>query len=197
MEIFLSYEKLKDKLLDIKVEKHRALLCTIYAGMARVGEVTVGRYKKTSPLMGTDILSFENRIELHIMSEKGDRPRKVPIFRNRESWLCNVIEAWRERVGQGPLFPYSTQWAQVVFKRWFPNIHSNRGGNPDGSKHTIHWLRGWRYSHYLRGEVTGAKVNSKVASLLGGWVSSAVPEKIYDLTKIDDHMEELENKKEV
>lgn len=189
----MPYTNLKDHLLSISSTRDRALLCLIYASMSRVGEITRGRYRKTSALMGANVLSFENRIEVHVKSEKGGNMRKVPIFRNRESWLADIIESWRERVGQGPLFPYSTQWAQLIFKKWFPDIFSNRGGDPDGSKHTIHWLRGWRYSHYRRGEVTGSKVESKVASLLGGWVSSAVPERFYDMTKIDDHMEELEN----
>ena len=193
----ISYSELKNHLLSISVARDRALLCLIYASMSRVGEITYGRYTKTRPFAGADIHSFENRIELYVKGEKGGTFRKVPVFRNREQWLVTIIENWRDRIGDGPLFPFSTQWAQVVFKRWFPDIFSNRGGNPDGSKHTIHWLRGWRYSHYRRGEVTGSKVESKVASLLGGWVSSAVPERFYDLTKIDDHMEELENVKAV
>lgn len=196
MSELITYDHLKDHLLSIGDQQHKALLCTIYAGMARVGEIVHGRYTKTKPLQAEDIKSYPNRIELFIKSEKGDRPRKVPIFRNREGWLCDVIEDWCKHIGSGPLFSFSTRWAERIFKQYFPDIIAKRGGNVDGSKHTIHWLRGWRFSHYRRGNVTGKAVESKVAALLGGWVSSAVPEKFYDFTKIDDFMGVLENEGE-
>ena len=196
MQELMPYHELKKRLLAIPDRKHQALLCTIYAAMARVGEIVRGRYTPTQPLQAQAIKSFANKIEIHVHSEKTDIPRKVPIFRNREQWLAATIEGHAKAVGQGPLFPYSTRWAENVFSRWFPEFKSRRTGNVDGSKHTIHWLRGWRYSHYRRGDVTGRPVESKVASLLGGWVSSATPERYYDFTKIEDFEVELENEPE-
>lgn len=193
MTELISYEELKNHLLSISDEEHKALLCTIYAGMARVGEIMVGRTSRTRPLYCKDVVSFDNRMVLFIRTGKTGKPRKVPIFRNREQWLCTIIEKWRDHIGQGALFPYSTRWAMRIFKKWFPDITSNRTGDVDGSKHTIHWLRGWRYSHYKRGDITGKPVDSKVATFIGGWVSSAVPEKYYDFTQIDDYLDELEN----
>lgn len=189
----IDYVDLKNQLLSISDVRDRAFLCTVYAAMARVGEVTRGRYRKTRAMIGKEITSFPNKIEIYVKSEKNFRPRKIPIFRNRESWLCDNIEGWRDRIGQGALFPYSTRWGETVFSKWFPDIHSNRGGDINATKHTIHWLRAWRYSHYRRGEITGSKVESKIVALMGGWVSTDIPERCYDLTKIDDHMEELEN----
>lgn len=193
MTELITYKELQEQLLSVGDFQHKALLCTIYAGMARVGEIVKGRYTKTKALQSNAIKSFDNRIELFIKTEKGDKPRKVPIFRNREQWLCDVIEGWQANI-TGPLFPYSTRWAEKVFREYFPDIISKRTGNVDGSKHTIHWLRGWRYSHYRRGDVTGRAVDSKIVSLMGGWKSSAVPERFYDFTKIDDYHEELENR---
>jgi hypothetical protein len=193
MNELMSYGSLKDRLLGIQDSKHRALFCTIYGCMARVGEVVRGRYKKTSPLKGSAVLSFEDKIEIHLRSEKTDIPRKVPIFRNREDWLADIIESCARDSGDGFMFDRSTRWAEMVFNKYFPEFQGNRSGNADGSKHTIHWLRGWRYSHYRRGSVTGKPVDSKVASLLGGWVSSATPERCYDFTKIDDFEEVLRN----
>ncbi len=192
MSELMSYNHLRDHLLSISHGRDRALLCVIYACMARVGEVVRGRYKHTRPLHSDDVKVLPNKIELYIKSEKGDRPRKVPVFRNRESWLIDVITNWIE-LNPGLLFDISTRRAEQIFSKWFPEIAGNRGGDVDGSKHTVHWLRGWRYSHYRRGSVTGKPVESKVASLLGGWISSAVPEKYYDLTKIEDYEDDLEN----
>jgi len=193
MNEIMSYNDLKNHLLSISSERDRAMLCLIYAGMARVGEILRGRYTPTKAMACTDIKEFDNRIELFISTEKTRRPRKVPIFKNRESWLTSIIVDWWKKTGSGPLFDYSTRTGENVFKKWFPEIFSNRGGDFEGGKHTIHWLRGWRYTHYRRGSVTGKRVESKVASLLGGWVSSTIPERFYDFTGIEDFEEELEN----
>jgi len=211
----ISYIDLKNHLLSISNREMRALFCTIYAAMAREGEVVKPRYGNNKPLQAEDIKPFDNRIEITIHTEKSKRVknfdkfgrkletprvisvaprlRVVPIYRNREKWLIDIIEDWCEYKQTGPLFDYSTRWAEYKFKEWFPDIVSNRGFDKSGSSHTIHWLRAWRYSHYRRGSITGEVVDSKLASMLGGWASSAVPEACYDFTKIEDFHSVLEN----
>ena len=212
----ISYIDLKNHLLSISDRKMRALFCTIYASMAREGEVVRPRYGKNKPLQAEDIQQVGDRkLTITIRSEKSKRIKKrdkfgnllakprvisvaptlrvVPIYKNRESWLTDIIEDWCIEKQTGPLFDYSTRWAEYQFKKWFPDIVSNRGFDKSGSSHTIHWLRAWRYSHYRRGSITGEVVDSKLASMLGGWASSAVPEACYDFTKIEDFHSVLEN----
>ena len=204
--VLMAYNDLKNHLLSISDAEKRALFCLIYAAMAREGEIVRGRYNNSKPLQAEDVVSFPNKIDLVVRSEKARRinkhgrevgvgkpVRKIPLFRNREAWLVDVIEGWVKVVGSGPLFDYSTRTVERYFKDWFPDIVSSRGGAVDGVSHTVHWLRGWRYSHYRRGDVTGKRVDSKVVSLLGGWVNSSVPERYYDFTQIEDFEGELEN----
>ena len=213
--VLMAYEDLKNHLLSIGDREMRAMFCLIYAAMAREGEIVRARYGHNKPLEAEDIVPFANRIQITVRSEKTRRIKRtdkfgrrlekpqvtrvapalriVPIYRNREKWLVDIIEDWCKHKDTGPLFDYSTRWAEYQFRKWFPDIVSSRGFDKDGSSHTIHWLRGWRYSHYRRGNVTGKIVDSKIVSMLGGWVSSAVPEKCYDFTKIEDFYGELEN----
>ena len=206
MDELISYQDLKNHLLSISNTEKRALFCLIYAAMAREGEIVRGRYNKSKPLQAEDIVSFPNKINILVHSAKTKRLNKygkvvsvgkpvrvVPIFRNREAWLVDILEDVVERVGTWPLFNYCTATVENYFKEWFPDIVSSRGGDVDGSAHTVHWLRGWRYSHYRRGNITGAPVESKVVALLGGWVNSSVPERYYDFTKIEDFEDLLEN----
>jgi len=208
MDELISYQDLKNYLLSISDRESRALFCLIYAAMAREGEIVRGRYNKSKPLQTEDIVSFPNKINIAVRSAKTKRLNKhgklvsvgkpvrvVPIFRNREAWLVDILEDAVERIGTGPMFNYCTATVENYFRKWFPDIVSSRGGNVDGSAHTVHWLRGWRYSHYRRGDVTGKRVESKVAALLGGWVNSSVPERYYDFTRIEDFEKELENEK--
>ncbi len=204
--VLMAYNELKNHLLSIGHTEKRALLCTIYGAMAREGEVVRGKYDHSKPLQAEDIVSFPNKINIVVRSAKTKRLNKhgkrvnvakpirvVPIFRNREAWLVDIIEGWAKQIKTGPLFDYSTRTVERYFKEYFPEISSSRGGDADGVAHTVHWLRGWRYSHYRRGSVTGKSVESKVASLLGGWVNSSVPERYYDFTRIEDFEGELEN----
>jgi len=198
MNELMTYEGLKSRLLGIPNKEHQALLCTIYACMARVGEIVRGRYTKTKAFSTEDGKLEKDMLILFVKTEKTQQPRKIKLFNNREAWLIEIIAEWARRKGEGEMFPYSTGWAEKIFKRYFPELKSNRGnkhssGDPNASKHTIHWLRAWRYTHYRRGEVTGKIVESKVASMMGGWVTSAVPEKFYDFSKIDDFEDELRN----
>lgn len=161
--------------------------------MARVGEIVRGRYIKTSSLKAEDLISHPDKLEIYIQTQKSNKtPKKIILFRNREAWLIDIIEAWAERVSTGELFPYSTVSAMKIFKRYFPEFTSSRA-EKGGSKHTIHWLRGWRYTHYRRGEVTGRKVEARVVAMIGGWATLATPERYYDFTKIEDFEEELRN----
>ena len=198
MQELITYDKLKEKLLSITNKRDQALLCTVYACMARVGEITRSRYKpKTKGLTVEELNSQDNKLEIILTTSKTKRPRKILLFRNRESWLIEVIENWALQVGTGELFPISTRWAEVIFSKYFDIKGKGSGdSSSNDSLHTIHWLRGWRYTHYKRGDVTGRIVESKIASLIGGWVSSATPDKYYDFTQIDDFEKFLENKEE-
>lgn len=194
MNELVSYEALKERLLTIPNEEHRALLCTIYACMARVGEIVNNRYTKEHGLLAGDGVVFPNKLVLKVKTEKTNRLRKVILFKNREAWLIEIIVNWATPIDEDlPLFPFSTSKAENIFKKYFPEFTAARGNLGGNSKHTIHWLRGWRYTHYRRGSITGKMVEGKVASLLGGWVSSATPERYYDFTEIEDHERELEN----
>jgi len=206
MDELISYQDLKNHLLSISNREKRALFCLIYAAMAREGEIVRGRYNNSKPLSAEDIVSFPNKINILVRSAKTKRLNKfgkvvnvgkpvrvVPIFRNREAWLVDILEDAVKRTESGPLFNYCTATVENYFKEWFPDIVSSRGGDVDGSAHTVHWLRGWRYTHYRRGDVTGKRVESKVAALMGGWVNSSVPERYYDFTQIEDFEKELEN----
>ena len=204
--VLMEYNKLKKHLVSITHIEKRALLCTIYGAMAREGEVVRGKYDHSKPIQAQDIVSFPNKIDIVVRSAKTKRINKhgkrvsvakpvrvVPIFRNREAWLIDIIEGWARQVETGPLFDYCTRTVENYFKEYFPDISSSRGDSVDGVAHTVHWLRGWRYTHYRRGNVTGRPVESKVASLLGGWVNSSVPERYYDFTQISDFENLLEN----
>jgi len=206
MSELISYPDLKDHLLSIGNVEKRALFCLIYGAMAREGEIVRGRYDKSPALQAEDIVSFKNKINIVVRSAKSKRLNKhgklvsvgkpvrvVPIFRNREAWLANIIEDAAKRTESGPIFNYCTTTVENYFKEFFPDIVSTRGGDRNGTAHTVHWLRGWRYSHYRRGDITGKPVDSKVAALLGGWINSSVPERYYDFTQIEDFEEELEN----
>jgi hypothetical protein len=194
MNEIMEYQELKERLQAIPNPQERALLCTIYACMARVSEIVGNSLTKRPGISTEDGAADDRKLILKIMTLKVNKPRKIPLFRNRESWLIDEIEEWAAGC-QGLMFPRVNRWkAQRIFKKHFPEFSSNRTGNKAGSKHTIHWLRGWRYTHYRRGNVTGKIVESRVAALLGGWVSSATPERYYDFTKIDDFEAELENK---
>ena len=193
MNEIMSYQELKERLLAIPNQQERALLCTIYACMARVSEIVGNTLTKRPGINTKDGEADEKRLILKIMTLKTNKPRKIILFRNRENWLIKQIENYAA-LGEGTMFPEINRWkAQRIFKKHFPEFSSNRTGNTAGSKHTIHWLRGWRYTHYRRGNITGKIVESRIAALLGGWVSSATPERYYDFTKIEDFEKELEN----
>lgn len=188
----ISYLDLKQRLLSIPIWEDQALLCSIYACMAREGEICIGRYKKTPGLLGRNIKDFYDKIEIELITEKTGKPRLIPLYKNREAWLIDIILKWRGN-NLDSLFPFSTRKAEYIFKRHFPELSASKYNGTNKSKHTIHWLRGWRYTHYRRGEITGARVDPKVASLFGGWVSSAVPDRLYDFTEIKDFEKELKN----
>ena len=192
MSEIMEYQELKERLQAIPNNQERALLCTIYACMARVSEIVGNALTKRPGISTKDGEVDSRKLVLKINTLKTNKPRKIVLFRNREAWLIKEIEEYAS-LAEGIMFPFSRWRAQRIFKKHFPEFSSNRTGNKAGSKHTIHWLRGWRYTHYRRGNITGKIVESRVASLLGGWASSATPEKYYDFTKIDDFEAELEN----
>ena len=193
MNEIMEYQELKERLQAIPNNQERALLCTIYACMARVSEIVGNALTKRPGISTKDGAADSRRLVLKIMTLKTNKPRKITLFRNREAWLIKEIEEYAAQ-GEGTMFPGMSRWkAARIFKKHFPEFSSNRTGNKAASKHTIHWLRGWRYTHYRRGNITGKRVEGRVASLLGGWATSATPEKYYDFTKIDDFEAELEN----
>ena len=143
MNEIMSYQELKERLLAIPNNQERALLCTIYACMGRVSEIVGNSLTKRPGISTEDGEADEKKLILKIMTLKVNKPRKIPLFRNREAWLIKEIEEWASQ-GRGIMFPEINRWkAARIFKKHFPEFSSNRTGNKAGSKHTIHWLRGW------------------------------------------------------
>ena len=77
MEKFPSYSETRERLLGIPNKRDRALFCTTYAGMARIGEIVRGRYIKTKSLSKDSVVSFSDRVEIGIRAEKRKKPSPV------------------------------------------------------------------------------------------------------------------------
>ncbi len=71
--VLMAYNDLKNHLLSISDAEKRALFCLIYAAMAREGEIVRGRYNNSKPLQAEDVVSFPNKIDLVVRSEKARR----------------------------------------------------------------------------------------------------------------------------
>jgi hypothetical protein len=180
----ISYEELRDRLLAIRIKEHQVFLMLTYACMARIGEIVCGKYHHNPPVSSNNIETAVSStgkrfLKVTILTEKLQTYRTVPINRDAEAWLSEPILQYSEWK-QGPLFPYSTRWGQKVFARYFGEYGQH-----------IHWMRGWRYTHYRQGKVTGRPVSGEWIYRIGGWGSVATPAKYYDATITEDYEEWL------
>jgi len=177
----ISYEELKNRLSEIpesgKFLREKALLCTIYASLARVGEVVRGRYNNTESIRKKDIRIEKTHVVISLLTEKVGLVRSVPVNKIRETWLVRPILLYSAQfTTEEELFPYTTRWAQKVFQKHFPEYNQH-----------IHLLRKWRATHLLQGKVTGATLPIHVVRRMGGWLDLERLSKVYDLSICEDY----------
>lgn len=184
-EIRIDYEKLKEKLSNIPefgaFLKEKALLCTVYGAMARIGEVVRGRYNSTPSIKRSQIaLSAKHpkHIVIMIKTEKVQLWRRVPINKAKETWLVRPILLYSAQFATDEeLFPHTTRWAEKVFAKHFPEYGQH-----------IHLLRKWRATHLLSGEATGKPVPIDVVARMGGWTKLDTLAKVYSLLTVEDYI---------
>lgn len=185
----ISYTDLQQKLSTIPDNFERNLLKTIYACCARVGEITIPRYKtyKGKGLMGKDIEITSSSLIFTLLTEKRNIARRVPIsridvpthnyFKENEAWLTeDIINYVKHFDGQELIFPRSTRWAEKVFEKYFGEFGQR-----------IHLLRHWRTTHLLSGAATGMPVPMGIVSKIGGWKGTSVLSSVYDSSIIEDY----------
>lgn len=168
-----TYEKFKGQLLDVSVLQDQALFALTYAGYARVGEIVRGRYKPNPPVTKSQIELTDSHLTISILTEKILIWRKVPVSRQKEQWLIDIIQSYIEAISGEQLFPYSTRWAELRFKRWF-------------GTERIHMLRHWATTHTLQGFRTVQPLMPQEVARLGGWLDFNTFYKTYSHYIIDD-----------
>jgi integrase len=183
----LPYPELKQRLNQIHNPTHRVCLKTIYAGCARVGEIMNSRYSDNPSLSKADIETSPGFLVLHILTEKRNTWRRVPIsridddtqlyFKKNEAWLSEEIIDYAKVCNREHLFNWSTRWAEQVFGKYFPEFNQH-----------VHLLRHWRASHLLQGVATGVVVPERVVAKIGGWMGTKVLTSTYDNTIIEDYV---------
>ena len=153
----LSYEAFKDCLLDIRELRDAALIATTYAGYARIGEIVRNKAscKPNPPLNKGQIEITPSHMLLSIKTEKTLQWRKVPVSREKEAWLVNIIQKWLS-ICDYELFPYSTRWAEKRFEKYFDTQR-------------IHLLRHWATTHALQGHRTKELLPPQYIAKFGGW----------------------------
>lgn len=180
-----TYEDLKQTLNTIPLARDRVLLKTIYGSCARVGEIVKCRYHNhpNPPITKANLKISPHYLFIELITEKTNRNRTIPIsrlakpehefFKKDEAWLTeDIIEYSKIHPG---MFPYSTRWAQNIFKKYFNNA-------------SIHDLRRWRATHLLSGEATGVPLPERIVAKIGGWLGTAVLTRSYDATIFSDYL---------
>jgi len=186
-----TYKELQERLEAIPNKSHQVLLKTIYAGMARVGEIVRPRYAtyKGVGLTNKDVSFTDTSLILLLTTEKRNIERRVPIaridkpeheyFKRNESWLTEDIINYPKPV-EGRVWDYSTRWAEKRFEEYFPEFGQH-----------IHLLRHWRATHLLTGQATGKPVPMPVVAKMGGWKGTNMLSSTYDSSIIEDYWGEL------
>lgn len=182
----ISYSEVKDTLNNITNDIERQLLKTVYAGCARVGEITRSKYCDNEPLSSEHLEVSPSVLVINLFTEKTHLPRRVPLsriddptqtyFKKSEAWLTEDILA-RAFVSAGTMFPFSTWKGEKIFKKHFPEFNYH-----------IHYLRHWRATHLLQGTPTGTPVPERVVQKIGGWTSTAILSRVYDSSVIEDYI---------
>lgn len=176
----INYEELKNKLNGIPIWEHDVFLKLTYATLGRVGEIVRGRCKENPPVATKDIEERvtpggRRQIVITVLTEKAYTYRKILVNRDREPWLTEPILEYAKNK-QGPLFPFSTRWAQKVFEKYF-------------SSQNIHAMRHWRATHLKQGKVTGKPLDDGAIRRMGGWTDTTTLNRIYDGSVIEDYEE--------
>ncbi len=187
-EIRIEYEKLKNRLSEIpetgKFLREKALLCTVYGAMARIGEVVRGRCTDSPSIKRSQITfpkNYPQHIVIMIKTEKVGLWRRVPVNKIKETWLVRPILLYSAQfTTEEELFPYTTRWAEKVFQRHFPEYNQH-----------IHLLRKWRATHLLSGEATGKPVPIDIVARMGGWTKLDTLAKVYALLTVEDYIKSI------
>ena len=173
-----KYSELKEEIEAITVPQDQALIAITYAAYARVGEIVRGRYKANPPITAHQIEFTDTHMIIAILTEKTHQWRKVPVSKKKEQWLVDIIQNYLEKYDQYELFPYSTRWAELRFKKWF-------------GTERIHLLRHWATTHTLQGHRTVEPLMPQEVARLGGWVDFNSFYKTYSHYIIDDFIHKI------
>ena len=151
-----------------------------------MGEAVYSRDKTNLPISKDDIQVTPDFIHIIVHTEKKGHIRKVIVSRSNEPWLTEEIIEYKNLFPQEQtfLFPYSTRWAENVYRKYFPNYN-------------IHSLRKWRATHLLIGDATeGNPVPVQVVRRMGGWQKVDTLIQFYDFTQTKDYEHLFIKKKE-
>ena len=173
---FLTYDEVKHKLNSIDSLRDAVFLKLVYAALARVGEIVRSRYSENPALTGRNIELTDTHLVIQLLTEKTRIWRRVPVNREKESWLTEPIKNWAMHRLDEPLFNYSTRWGEKVFEKYF------------GSQN-IHLLRHWRATHLLQGAVTGKPLDVGIVCRMGGWTNPRLLSVTYDHSVVEDYID--------
>lgn len=187
-EIRIDYEKLKKRFSEIPESsdflKEKALLCTVYGAMARIGEVVRGRYSGSASIKRSQITlspKHPQHVIIMIRTEKVGLWRRVPVNKIKETWLVRPILLYSAQFATDEeLFPYTTRWAEKVFQKHFPEYGQH-----------IHLLRKWRATHLISGDATGKPVPINIVARMGGWTKLDTLARVYALLTVEDYIETI------
>jgi len=183
-----DYQELKEELEKITDTRDRILLKTIYAGCARVGEVSRNRYHNTWQSFGFEKLKISpGLLLLNLKTEKTHLDRRVPLsridnpnqvyFKKNEAWLTEDLINFYS-IDKKFVWNISTRRTQQIFEKYFPEHKSH-----------IHLLRHWRATHLRQGAATGVPLPMDIIKKIGGWTSTKVPEQLYEHSIIEDYID--------
>ncbi len=184
---YLPYEDLKEKILSVSNIQDQALFATQYAAYARVGEIVIGRHKPNPPITVDAIEELEKHLIINILTEKTLQHRRVPISKEKESWLIDIILKWKKTCEKydvsaagepNALFPYPTRWAQERFKKWFGTYRT-------------HLLRHWAVTHALQGHRTKERPKPDQIARYGGWTDLNSFYKYYSHMTVEDDLDRV------
>lgn len=187
---YLSYKDTKKRLFAIKDKENKALLCLIYASLGRVGEIVNHKLDKNinPPLNAEDIFidftpSGKKYVAIKVLTEKINTTRIVPVFPNREYWLIKPFWKKKKQIKEGPMFDFSTRWAEKIFEKEFGDLCPK-------TPQRIHLLRHWRVTHCLNGNVTGKPVPERIVARWTGH-SKLSSQATYDHSVTDDYIDDV------
>lgn len=204
-KIVMSYEELYNKLTKIPDLEDRALLCTIYLTLARVGEITGHRHTHENYLRLGDVKIIGSFLEITIQIEKSGRKRKrtpvinlnnemernlaMPLLEYCEKRLQEEELIHRMKNNPEPLkvehikvFPFLEQTARRKFLRYFGYDYYQN----------IHMLRHLR-SHHL---IKNFGFDILHLQQIGGWKDIKTPSEYYahlDTSMIKKKFESYDN----